>query len=152
MSSAIIGHAAGKALQQVAKEQVGKAASPAAPDAHAVKAFETAMPGPADPAQVSGAQPAHQARHIHSGGNAGIDVAGNSTTMGDRILGHLDQLRANEKTTMQDVRALQGADSVSPEDMLRVKMEVDQLAISEQMTVKGVTVVENDLKQLLKQQ
>jgi len=137
----------GKAINKVVEQALDKSEKKAPKaDAEAQSAFEKAM-------HTEGSGQTAQTQVVDSTQNAQVRTESvRPKSPGDSVLQGLDKLRSNRATMASDVNKLNTENEMSPEEMLKVKMEVDKMSFQEQVVIKGTTSVENDVKQVLKQQ
>jgi hypothetical protein len=135
----------GGAANKIAEQALSKVEEkPPEADSGASSAFQKAMH------QQDGADPS--STNPVQGTAAQEPQVEGAKPPGDRILERIDGMRSDAARMGTDSAKLLEDGEMSPQDMMKLKMEIDQISFEQQMTLKGTTTVENDVKQLLKQQ
>jgi len=137
-----LSNAINKVAEQGAKEALSKPQDAKAED---LQRFQEAMQQQGPAGQSTGA--------VDRPGEALSTAAPeHSKSTGDAILHGMDKMREEGRSAIGGVDRMASSGQMKPEELLRLKREVDRMAFEEQAAVQGTDKADKDLNQLLKGQ
>jgi hypothetical protein len=137
-----------KIADQQLKDQAKAGAEKGTPNADDVAKLQAALNQP-----PAGAEQAGQAGQVQNTQKVEAVHTADSSSPGSRILDNIHNMRSNFQQAVQELHAtVDGANPVSPADMLKVQMKMQSVMMQQELAGKVVSKSEQNIDTLLKGQ